>query len=164
MRVERICDQHNVADFTSGNKELDNWIQQHGLEHDGRDVARVYVLLDDSEAIVGYVTVSMMSECQDGLPTKLGSGLAGLEVPGVLIGRLAVHSARQGSGMGRDLLVFAVNQAIEGAHAIAARFIAVDPIDDAARAFYAHNGFNDVPSDPGGRMFLSLKQARHAFE
>ncbi|HYZ55625.1 MAG TPA: GNAT family N-acetyltransferase, partial [Streptosporangiaceae bacterium] len=71
----------------------------------------------------------------------------------------AVAHGRQGQGLGRDLLVEAIERAaVAGQHA-AARSIAVDPIDENARSFYAAFGFLPVPGDPDGRMYLRIDEA-----
>ena len=82
----------------------------------------------------------------------------------VLLARLAVASAHQGQGLGRDLLIDAIKQAaIAGQHA-AARFIAVDPIDENARSFYRAFGFQPVNGDAGGRMYLRIDEALTALD
>jgi len=81
----------------------------------------------------------------------------------VLLGRLAVASERQSEGIGRDLLVDALWRAVYAAAGIAARFIAVDPIDEGAREFYRHFGFKDVEGDAEGRMFLTIAEVRATF-
>jgi hypothetical protein len=48
--------------------------------------------------------------------------------------------------------------AVAGEHA-AARFIAVDPIDEDARSFYAAFGYKAVEGDDGGRMYLRIDEA-----
>jgi GNAT superfamily N-acetyltransferase len=70
-----------------------------------------------------------------------------------------VSDLRHGQGIGRDLLIDAVKTAaLAGANA-AARFIAVDPIDQAARTFYGRFGFRGVDGDPGGRLFIRVDEA-----
>jgi GNAT superfamily N-acetyltransferase len=80
----------------------------------------------------------------------------------VLLARFAIADARQGEGLGRDLLIEAIERAADAGTQAAARFIAVDPIDEAARAFYAKFGFRQVEGDAGGRMFLRIDDALSA--
>ena len=87
-----------------------------------------------------------------------------MDIGMVLLGRLAVDVRWQGQGLGRDLLVDAVLQAVAAGEHAAARFIAVDPIDEAARAFYQHFGFRDVPGDEHHRLFLRLDEIRASLE
>jgi len=53
--------------------------------------------------------------------------------------------------------------AAAGEHA-AARFIAVDPIDENAQSFYSAFGFRPVPGDGGGRIYLRIDEALAALD
>ena len=73
------------------------------------------------------------------------------------------HVSAQGQGHGRDLLVAAVEEAAAAGQHAAARFIAVDPIDENARRFYAKFGFLDIRGDAGERMFMRIDRAIATF-
>lgn len=159
MRVERLGDHHQLSSFECGNARLDDWLVRHALENQRRDLSRTFVLLDDTDSVAGYYSLAMGGVRREALPRRLGHGMPAFDIGMVLIGRLAVSTAWQGRGIGRDLLVDAIRTAaIAGAHA-AARFVAVDPIDAAAAAFYARFGFRAIEGDAGGRMFLRLDTA-----
>jgi ribosomal protein S18 acetylase RimI-like enzyme len=82
----------------------------------------------------------------------------------VILGRLAIDARHQGEGRGHDLLIDAiVHAAAAGQHA-AARFVAVDPIDDSARRFYSHFGSTDIAGDVNGRMYIRIDEAFASFE
>lgn len=159
-RVVRLSAEHRTAEFHSGSKPLDNWLASHALENDRRNLSRTFLLLDDGDRVAGYYSLTMGSVRREALPTRLGRGLPMATIGMVLLGRLAVDQRHQGKGVGRDLLIDAVEQAaLAGEHA-AARFIAVDPIDDQARLFYSHFGFCAIGEDEGGRMFVRIDSAR----
>ena len=61
-------------------------------------------------------------------------------------------------------MIDAIVQAASAGQHAAARFIAVDPIDDSARRFYEHFGFTNIAGDEHGRMFLRIDEAVAAFE
>jgi predicted GNAT superfamily acetyltransferase len=77
----------------------------------------------------------------------------------VLLGRLDIDASSQGQGLRRDLLIDAIYRAAIAGKSAAARFIAVDPVDQSARSFYSSFGFLDVPGDEHSRMFLRIDQA-----
>lgn len=160
MYIERLGGHHRLDNFSCGVKSLDNWLKAHALENQRRDLSRTFVLVDDhSLEVMGYYSLTMGQVVASELPQAYGHGLPDVHIGMVLLGRLAILETAQGEGHGRDLLVDAVVQAAQaGAHA-AARFIAVDPIDAGARAFYAKFGFKDVGGDDDGRMYLRLKDA-----
>jgi len=164
MQVERLSVGHDVGGFSCGNKSLDDWLRIHALENQRRNLSRTFVLVDDTGAVIGYYALSMGGVAKDELPRRLGRGLPGYQIGMVLLARLAIEAGRQGEGLGRDLLVDAIlHAAAAGKHA-AARFIAVDPIDQSARRFYLRFGLVDIDGDEHGRMFLRIDEALASFE
>lgn len=164
MRIERLGPDHRVAGFACGTKPLDGWLRHHALENQARNLSRAFVLVQDDEEVLGYYSLATGGVPPADLPPGYGRGLPGYDIGMALLARLAVASSRQGEGLGRDLMADAIQQAaLAGAH-VAARFVAVDLIDEGARAFYRKFGFRDVPGDPEGRMFLRLDHALEALE
>lgn len=159
MRVQRLDHRHERARFSCGVKELDDWLSTHALENQRRDLSRTFVLVDDSESVIGYYALSMGGVAKDELPRRFGRGLPGFQIGMVLLARFAVATNRHGEGLGRDLLIDAIAQAAAVGQHAAARFIAVEPIDESARAFYGHFGFRDIDGDDHGRMFIRIDEA-----
>ncbi|MGI8913534.1 MAG: GNAT family N-acetyltransferase, partial [Chloroflexota bacterium] len=62
-------------------------------------------------------------------------------LPAVLLGRLAVDQQQQGQGIGKLLLVDALQRSLQFHSHIGAMAVTVDAKDDAARSFYEHYGF-----------------------
>jgi len=81
----------------------------------------------------------------------------------VPLARLAIDAGRQGQGWGRDLLIDALAHAAAAGKHAAARFIAVDPIDESARRFYRKFGFADIEGDRRGRMYMRIDEALASF-
>ena len=159
MRVERLGPGHSLGEFNCGVKVLDDWLRLPALENQRRDLSRTFVLLDDTEVVVGFYSLTMGGVDKDELPRRYGRGLPSLEIGMVLLARLAIAANHHGEGLGRDLVVDAIMHAtVAGTHA-AARFIGVDPIDEAARSFYRHFGFGDVEGDERRRMYLRIDEA-----
>ncbi len=75
-------------------------------------------------------------------------------IPAVLLARLAVDESEHGKGFGKALLKDALYRAIQGAHTIGGRVIFVHAIDDSARIFYEHFGFEQSPFDEHTLMLL----------
>jgi predicted N-acetyltransferase YhbS len=159
MQIERLDDGHDVGSFSCGNKSLDDWLRLHALENQRRNLSRTFVLVDDAGVVIGYYALSMGGVAKEDLRRRLGRGLPGYQIGMVLLARLAIDSGHHGQGLGRDLLVDAVVQAAAAGRHAAARFIAVDPIDDAARGFYRRFDFQDVEGDELGRMYIRIDEA-----
>jgi GNAT superfamily N-acetyltransferase len=163
MQVERLSEGHDVGRFSCGNKSLDDWLRNHALENQRRNLSRTFVLVDDAPAVAGYYALSMGGVAKDELPRRLGRGLPGYQIGMVLLARLAIETGHQGEALGRDLLVDAVLHAAAAGHHAAARFIAVDPIDESAGRFYGRFGFTDIDGDEHGRMYLRIDEALASF-
>ena len=159
MRVERLGDHHEVGNFSCGVKDLDDWLSVHALDNQRRDLSRTFLLLDDADHVAGYYALTMGGVRKESLPTRYGRGLPKFDIGMVLLARFAIADERQGQGLGRDLLIEAIERAADAGTHVAARFIAVDPIDEAARAFYAKFGFRLVEGDVEGRMYLRIDEA-----
>lgn len=132
------------------------WLRNHGLENQKRNLSRVFVLVSDSNEVIAYYSLTMGGVRRTSLPRSYGRGLPPIEIGMVLIGRLAVALSHQGKGIGRDILIDALKRSVYAGTSAAARFIAVDPIDETAGAFYRHFGFRNIAGDSHGRMYISI--------
>ena len=164
MRVERLADHHQLGSFTCGVKALDDWLRDHALENQRRNLSRTFVLLDDGDRIVGYYALTMGGVRREALPPRYGRGLPPYEIGMVLLARFAIADDNHGQGLGRDLLIEAIERAADAGTQVAARFIAVDPIDESAKAFYDKFAFRQIHGDAGGRMYLRIDDALAALE
>jgi GNAT superfamily N-acetyltransferase len=164
VRVERLGAEHDLSRFECGVKPLSDWLRAHALENQRRDLSRTFVLVDASGEVIGYYSLTMGGVRKAALPPRYGRGLPGYEIGMVLRARFAVAQSHQGKGLGRDLLIEAIERAAAAGQHAAARFVAVDPIDEHARTFYEAFGFKPVRGDDGGRMYLRIDEALAALE
>lgn len=95
----------------------------------------------------------------ESLPEDHASGLPQIDMPVVLIGRLAVDSSVQGQGLGEFLLIDALRRAEYLAMKIGIRVVEIDAINDAARHFYERYGFLSLADDPR-HLFLPMNIIR----
>jgi predicted N-acetyltransferase YhbS len=159
VRVEHLEDHHDISTFDCGVKALDDWLRAYALDNQRRNLSRTFVLVDDGGQVIGYYSLTMGGVRREELPPRYGRGLPRYEIGMVVLARLAVDQDHHGMGMGRDLLIEAIERAAAAGEHAAARFIAVDPIDENARSFYAAFGFKAVAGDEGGRMYLRIDEA-----
>ncbi len=158
---ERLRADHEVSAFANGkHPALDAWLKERALASEGLS-ARTYVVCGAAQPlrVVGYYAISTAMEERQALPNaKLRRGMP-LQVPLLLIGRLALDSSMQGRGLGADLLSDAVRRCCAAAEVAGARAIIAHAIDDEAVTFYAHHGF--ILSPLGERvMLLPIEAAR----
>lgn len=159
MRVERLGGHHEVGNFGCGVKDLDDWLSVRALDNQRRDLSRTFLLLDDADRVDGYYALTMGGVRKEALPTRYGRGLPKFDIGMVLLARFVIADERQGQGLGRHLLIEAIERAADAGTHVAARFIAVDPIDETARVFFVQFGYRLVEGDVEERMYLRVDEA-----
>ncbi len=137
--------RHGTASFSSGERELDDWLREHAAGAEARRVTRTFVWCDGGGAVVvGYYSLAGHRLVRDDLPRSLGHGSPS-EVPAVLLARLALARELHGQGLGGALLADALARIVAATALVAARFAVVDALHEAAVAFYEHHGFRRIP-------------------
>jgi GNAT superfamily N-acetyltransferase len=107
----------------------------------------------------GYYTISNHRVIHEALPAGEAKGLPRLDVPVVVLGRLAVDLSVQGQGLGSLLLIDGLRRAQHLAEHVGIRAVEVDAIEDAARQFYLGFGFVPLLDHPN-HLFLSMQVIR----
>ena len=161
---ERLRADHDVSAFANGkHPAFDVWLKERALASEGLS-ARTYVVCRTAQplCVVGYYAISTAMEERQALPNaKLRRGMP-LQVPLLLIGRLALDASVQGRGLGADLLSDAIRRYCAAAEVVGARAIIAHAIDEEAVKFYAHHGF--MLSPLGERvMLLPIETTRSSF-
>lgn len=161
IAIEPLGAGHHRLSFNCGNALLDQYIRQRAGQDTRRDLARVWVAIDEEQPtkILGFFTLSATSVSQEDLPSDFGKRLPKYPVPAALIGRLAIDREFAGIGLGRALLGRAIGMLLDVSRTIAITVVVVDPIDGSASDFYRRFGFRAFRSAQG-RMFLSVATQR----
>jgi GNAT superfamily N-acetyltransferase len=115
----------------------------------------------DGNIVVGYYALTTGSVHKHESPQRIAKGLANHPIGVVLLARLAVDRTRQGKGLGKALLFDALSRVEEAADIVGVRAVLVHAINDAARRFYLHFGFEESTVDPY-QLLLLLKDLRKA--
>jgi ribosomal protein S18 acetylase RimI-like enzyme len=92
------------------------------------------------------------------------SGSLPREVPAILLAKLAVDNSLQGQGVGRDLLLEALERCVHAGQTVGARYVVVDAADEDAAAFYEKYGFQRIPDTDPIRMQRRLSDIAAALE
>lgn len=158
--IRRLDKDHDRSAFDCGQPLLNEWLEDRAGQFDRRDLSRTFVATrPDEELVVGYYAVSTHRVASEALPAAEAKGLPRLDVPVVLIGRLAVDHTVQGQGLGALLLVDALRRSLQISEHVGIRAVEVDALDDAARNFYLMFGFRSLLDDPR-HLFLPMHEIR----
>jgi GNAT superfamily N-acetyltransferase len=140
---------HRISGFDCGVSSLDVWLVKHARSAAGAGSARTYVVVDtEQDRVVGYHALS----------------LASIEhAPAMLLARLAIDKSVQSRGIGAFLLRDAMSRALSVAEQAGMRLLLVHALNDEARVFYEHFGFEASPTDAMNLQLL-VKDIRLALD
>jgi GNAT superfamily N-acetyltransferase len=154
--------KHDRAVFSCGVAALDDWFHFRAGQDEKRNVARVFVAIDDQRGIVGFYSLSSFTLAIVDLPAEYSKRLPRYDViPAALVGRLARDERVRGEGVGGLLLADAVRRVVGASRSLAVFAIVVEATDEKAAAFYRDFGFSPFPSRPL-RLFLPTSDAAEA--
>jgi ribosomal protein S18 acetylase RimI-like enzyme len=156
--------RHDRAGFSCGQPDLDAWFRLRASQDEKRNVARVFVAVDENFGVVGFYSLSSLSLSLDSLPEAVAHKLPRYDaIPAALIGRLARDERVRGQGVGELLLADAIRRILGAGRSIAVFAIVVDAKDERAADFYRSFGFQAFPSRPK-RLFLPTATAAAALD
>jgi len=164
VTVEPLGRDHDRAAFSCGRPELDDWFRRRAGQDERRNVARVFVAVDDALGVVGFYSLSTFSLAVDDLPNEIARKLPPYgAVPAALIGRLARDERARGRRVGELLLADAVRRILSAGRSMAVFAVVVDAKDERAAEFYRAFGFAPFP-DRATRLFLPTATAQAALD
>ena len=165
LRGPRPLGRKDVRDgFHCGIASLDTWLVEHAPGADAAGSARTYVVIDDGQdRVVGYYALTVASLEREAATGRATKGMPRHPIPVMLLARLAVDESVQGEGVGAMLLADAMQRTLLVAEETGIRLLLVHAVDDEARSFYLHFGFEVSPSDPMNLQLL-IKDIRATIE
>ena len=145
--IERLAAHHVRVGFDCGEGALNDFLLRQAGQLQRRGFGKTYVALaDDGVTITGYVSVSAGQVATMQLPE--GLKLPRYPAPMLRVGRLAVDVRHQGCGIGRDLLAFALQLALEFSQQVGLYAVLVEAKNNKVKAFYTRLGFIETADDP----------------
>jgi GNAT superfamily N-acetyltransferase len=162
LPVEPLDGTHDASRFNSGKPSLGEWLRKYALRNQSLDSSRTFVSCPDfnPKKVAGYYSLSVGSVQHDDSPAAVSKRMPHhYPIPVMLLARLAVDSAFHGMRLGSALLKDALLRTAKVATDAGIRALIVDAIDDEARAFYEHFGFEQSPTNEL-QLFLRMSQIR----
>jgi GNAT superfamily N-acetyltransferase len=159
---------HDTKDFRCGSDIQDNVLRRTAKRQQRDGYTRLYVATDDVQTVepracLGFYAINAHAIGVADVPCDAAprAPLSNM-VPGVFLSHLAVDGRQQGKGLGRLLLVDALQQCQRAGQILGVRLMLLDVAGGASEAerarlhsFYASMGFRPLPGRPE-RLFLSL--------
>jgi predicted N-acetyltransferase YhbS len=110
--------------------------------------------------VAGYYTLVAAQVEHEQATSSVREGVSKhFPIPVALIARLAVSTPHQGAGLGRSLLLDALQRILIASNELGIRAVTVDALDDLAASFYRGFGFEPASLAPHTLM-LSLDAIR----
>lgn len=159
--------KHDRTAFSCGVEQIDNFFSKTANKLSKADNLRVFVMVGQSGALIGFYALNAHAVDYSELPAKLartrsGHGL----IPAAYISMIGVDSRFQGKGYGGDLLVDALARIARAADLIGIAVVMLDVLDcgDPAlvqkrKRLYTSYGFAPLPSNDM-RLFLPMATVR----
>jgi len=157
FRIEPLRREHPRRLFRSGDEKVDDWLATKALQQQEKRLSATKILLDTTGAIAGYYTLVTGQIDFSDLPLEVAKHLPRRKLPVAILAWFGVTIDRQGQGFGRLLLAQALRDCYEAGKTFAFTAVIIDCINDAAKAFYQHWDFQELPGYPY-RLFLSAKR------
>jgi GNAT superfamily N-acetyltransferase len=156
---EKLRPDHDSSSFDSGVPALDDWLRRRALPNQENGASRTYAV-SAGRHIVGYYALAAGAIAQSDATGRTRRNMPD-PVPVMVLGRLAVHRAYQGRGLGRALLRDAILRTMQAADIAGIRAMLVHAISEDARRFYERCGFQPSPVEPMTLM-ITMRDAQRA--
>jgi len=150
--------RHDRSTFESGTPDLDDWLRRYAGQNRRRDTAATWVIADQGDHVVAYVSIAMTGIDRSAAPSPLANHTPD-PIPAILIGRLAVDRSVAGLGVGTALVAHVLATAVELNERVACRAVVATAIDDRARQWWEHFGFHPFDRNDPHNLDLYLLTA-----
>lgn len=152
---EPFAQHHELGGFSCGEPVLDDWLRRRALANQIGGASRTFVAADDRHVVMGYYALSAGAVAHQAATRSVRHNMPD-PVPVMVLARLAVDTRAQGIKLGAALLRDAVARAVAVSENAGVRALLVHALNDRARRFYEHYGFQASPAHP---MTLMLRLA-----
>jgi GNAT superfamily N-acetyltransferase len=144
---------HRLDEFTCGQPSLDEWLKRRAMTNQLSGASRTFVAVDAQGLVCGYYAMAAGAVSHQAATSGVRRNMPD-PVPVMVLARLAVDQRAQGIKLGAAMLQDAVHRAVAVSHNAGVRALLVHALDDRAKRFYEHYGFQASPQHP---MTLMLR-------
>ncbi len=140
LAPEPLSSVHLLGAFTCGESVLDEWLKRRALTNQQSGASRTFVMADFGGVVHGYYAMAAGAVTHQQATSSVRRNMPD-PVPVMVLARLAVDHRAQGMKLGAALLQDAVKRAITVSENAGVRALLVHALNDRARQFYEHYGF-----------------------
>ncbi|MYN05795.1 GNAT family N-acetyltransferase [Pseudoduganella aquatica] len=144
---------HLLDGFECGEAALDGWLKRRAMANQVSNASRTFVVADQDGHVYGYYAMAAGAVAHQMATGSVRRNMPD-PVPVLVLARLAVDRRAQGMKIGAALLQDAVNRAVTVSRHAGVRALLVHALNDTAKKFYEHYGFQESPQHP---MTLMLR-------
>ena len=150
---EPLASAHRVDEFDCGEARLNSWLMRRALANQATGASRTFVVVDQDNAVCGYYALVAGAVAHAAATSPIRRNMPD-PLPVMVLARLAVAQRAQGIKLGAALLQDAVNRAVTVSQSTGVRALLVNALNERAKRFYEHYGFQVSPIDA---MILMLR-------
>jgi len=150
---EALVATHHLTEFGCGEASLDEWLKRRAWANQQNGASRTFVVADRDAHVHGYYAMAAGGVSHRDATGGVRRNMPD-PIPVMVLARLAVDTRAQGIKLGAALLQDAVNRAVAVSRNAGVRALLVHALDDRAKQFYEHYGFQESPQHP---MTLMLR-------
>lgn len=141
---EPLATAHLLAEFGCGETSLDEWLRRRALANQLSGASRTFVVADQDARVYGYYAMAAGAVSHQEATSGVRRNMPD-PVPVMVLARLAIDHRAQGIKLGAAMLQNAVNRAVVVSQNAGVRALLVHALNDRAKQFYEHYGFQESP-------------------
>ncbi len=142
-----LATHHRLDEFACGESSLDDWLKRRALVNQLSGASRTFVATDPNERVFGYYAMAAGAVSHQMATSGVRRNMPD-PIPVMVLARLAVDHHAQGIKLGAGLLQDAVNRAVVVSQNAGVRALLVHALNDSAKRFYEHYGFQESSLQP----------------
>lgn len=150
---ELLTTAHAIDAFACGEAELDEWLKRRALGNQISGATRTFVVTDATGSVQGYYAIAAGAVSHQIATPNVRRNMPD-PVPVIVLARLAVDHRAQGRKLGPALLQDAIKRVVGVSANAGVRAVLVHAINERAKGFHQHYGFQASPVHP---MTLMLR-------
>ena len=147
---EPITQKHDRKSFDCGDPSMNDFLRRYARQSHESGAAKTFLAIDNAvgKAIVGFYSLAPGALAYADAPETVRRGLAGSDVPGFRLARIATDLRWQGQGLGGQLLAAAARRCLRVAAEVGGVVLIIDAKNDRAARWYSDYGAVPLSNKP----------------